>query len=436
MSRLRDAVYCLLALLAIPYWLWGAWRHAKYRQGWSQKLLGNVPEAPRDRVVVWLHAVSLGEVNLLGTLIAALRRERPDVHCYITTTTRTGYESACKRYSDFAQISYFPFDFSWAVRRALRRVRPHAIVLAELEVWPNLIHFATEQGIPVTIANGRLSPRSFRGYRRIRAWLNATFARVDRIGAQTREYAARFEALGARPERVFVTGSLKFDGAESNRANDRTVALQELAGFTAEQTVLLAGSTFPPEEEILVEVYRRVAPDFPELRMVIVPRHPERFAEVAEILAKSGLPWSRRSELLPERPAEGILLVDTIGELGAWWGTADLAYVGGSMGSRGGQNMIEPAAYGAAVSFGPQTTNFRDIVQLMHQADAAVTVQDAEQLEAFVRRGLTDRAWRQEMGQRAAELVRLNQGATQRTVQMLLPLLPAPLSAPAGCQAA
>jgi 3-deoxy-D-manno-octulosonic-acid transferase len=227
---------------------------------------------------------------------------------------------------------------------------------------------------------------------------------------------------------VYVTGSLKYDGAQTDRNNPRTQALRELAGIAQDDLVFLAGSTQDPEEQIAVDIFRRLAPQHPKLRLILVPRHPERFNDVAELLDASRLLWERRSKLASQPPAEPgavgrVLLVDTVGELGAWWGTASIAFVGGSFGSRGGQNMLEPAAYGAAVSFGPNTWNFRDIVAGLRAADAAVVVEDAVALEAFVRRCLDDPAYATAIGTRAQQLVRSQLGATARTVSLLEGLL-------------
>jgi len=254
---------------------------------------------------------------------------------------------------------------------------------------------------------------------------------LDLIAAQNDESADRFRALGAPQDRVHVTGSLKYDGAPTDRNNPRTAALRTLAGFAEDDIVFLAGSSQEPEEQIAVDIFRRLASEHPRLRLVLVPRHPERFEAVANLLDAASLPWCRRSELRHEPPAppgvflpRPILLVDTVGELGAWWGTAQIAFVGGSFGSRGGQNMIEPAAYGAAVSFGPNTWNFRDIVAALVAANAAVVVHDAAALKAFVRRTLEEPAWASALGERAQAFVRSQLGATGRTLTLLETLVP------------
>jgi 3-deoxy-D-manno-octulosonic-acid transferase len=424
MTLLLNIVYLLLLACLSPWLLLAAWRQGKYREGYAAKLLGLVPHRAGPRPCIWLHAVSVGEVNLLQTLLGRLEASYPDWDCVISTTTKTGYELACRKYAP-RMVFYCPLDFSWAVRTALRRIRPDLLVLAELELWPNLMRAAKEHGAKLAIINGRLSERSFRGYRRIRYLLRSTLRCLDLVAAQNDEYAARFRALGVADAVLCVTGSVKFDGAQTNRDNPATQKLAHLAGVDPRDVVFLAGSTQDPEESLAIETYRTWKDTYPELRLILVPRHPARCDELARTLDNSRLSWQRRSRLEADGPLPGarILLVDTVGELGAWWGTAHLAFVGGSLGSRGGQNMIEPAAYGAAVSFGPNTRNFRDIVALMLRHDAARVVHDGQELSAFVGRCLEDRSWANALGQRARELVANQRGATDRTVTLVANLL-------------
>lgn len=420
MAYLLNVVYAVLVVLAAPWLLVGALQKGKYRDGWSQKLLGLVPRRESELPCVWIHAVSLGEVSLIASLVSEIQRRHPHWEIVVSTTTLTGYTLAKTRYADL-QVFYCPLDFSWAARNAVERIRPTILVLAELELWPNLIRQARLAGAKVAIVNGRLSDRSYRGYRRLARWVKPVLREVDLVAAQTEQYAERFAAIGARPDALHVTGSLKFDGAQTDRQNAATMRLRALAGFADSDVVFLAGSTQDPEERLALEAFRRLAPEFPQLRLILVPRHPDRFAEVATLLAASGLPWQKRSRLeaAGADPRVRVLLVDRVGELGAWWGTATIAYVGGSMGSRQGQNMIEPAAYGCAVSFGPKTHNFRDVVAALLAARAAIVVQDGEQLHAFVRRCLEDSAFAEQLGQQAREVVASQLGATRRTVDWL-----------------
>jgi 3-deoxy-D-manno-octulosonic-acid transferase len=420
---LLNLVYVLLILAASPWLLYAAVRKGKYREGFAAKLLGRVPRRTSDKTCIWLHAVSVGEVNLLAPLIREIQRQRPDWECVVSTTTATGMALASKKYAALT-VFYCPLDFSWAVAAAMRRIRPDVLVLAELELWPNLVRTARQFGARVAVINGRLSEHSFRGYRRIRPLAARLLRQIDLVAVQDETYAGRFRDLGALPAAVHVTGSLKYDGAQTDRSNPTTVRLRRLAGFADEDQVLLAGSTQEPEEAVVLEVYRQLRRSWPRLRLVLVPRHPDRFRAVARLLDSSRIPWQRRTELEDQgpSPAARVLLVDVVGELGAWWGTARIAFVGGSLGDRGGQNMIEPAAYGAAVCFGPNTGNFRDVVSSMLAHDAAVVVADAEQLSRFVRRCLEDPDYATVLGDRARSLVLGQLGATRRTFDLLAAL--------------
>lgn len=427
MQYLLDILYVTALVCASPWLLVQSLRTGKYREGFAAKFLGLVPKRTSTRPCIWLHAVSVGEVSLLRPLIAQLAGQYPDYECVLSTTTQSGYRFACARHPELS-VFYSPLDFSWAVRRAMRRIRPELLILAELELWPNLISAAWAHGARVAVVNGRLSDRSFRGYRRIRFLFGRLLRKLDFIAAQTQQYAERFVALGARREAVRVTGSMKFDGCETDRANPRTRRLRELAGIQPVETVLLAGSTQVEEETMAIACFGELSQQFPLLRLVIVPRHPERFDEVADALERSGLTWERRSELNSKshNPQARVLLVNTVGELAAWWGAADIALVGGSFGHRGGQNMIEPAAYGAAVCFGPRTENFRDVVALLLANDAAVVVRDGDEFTDFVRQILNDPTAAQSLGARARAVVTSQLGATDCTVAELAKLLNRP----------
>lgn len=424
MPYLLNLVYLGLIFLAMPWLVYQAIRKGKYREGFAEKLLGRVPRRASEKTCLWLHAVSVGEVNLLASLIDRIAREKPGWECVVSTTTKTGIALARKKYPHLS-VFYCPLDFSWAVRTAVQRIRPSVLVLAELELWPNLVRAAREGGARVAVINGRLSEHSFRGYRRVRPLVARLLARIDLVAAQDETYAGRFRQLGAREESVQVTGSMKYDGAETDRNNPATRRLRELAGLADDDVVFLAGSTQEPEESLALAAYRQLREAHPRLRLILVPRHPDRFPPVARLLDESGLVWQRRTALDHEgpNPDARVLLVDAMGELGAWWGTAQIAFVGGSMGSRGGQNMIEPAAYGAAVCFGPNTRNFRDIVATMLAHDAAVVVHNGEELTAFVRRSLESPGEAAAPGQRARSLVAQQLGATDRTLRLLSALV-------------
>lgn len=429
MPYLLNLVYLLLLVVGSPWLLYGAIKKGKYREGWAAKFLGRVPRREGSRRCVWLHAVSVGEVNLLQTLLTWIEREHPDWECVVSTTTKTGYDLARQKYAP-RTVFYCPLDFTWAVAEALRRVRPDLLILTELELWPNLIGAARRHGVKVAIVNGRLSEKSFHGYRRIK-WLAArSLHSLDLVAVQNEEYAGRFRDLGARAESVHITGSLKFDGANTDRNNPATRRLAALAGIAPGDVVLLAGSTQHPEESLALEAFRTLCIAHPRLRLILVPRHPERFEETAALLDRWGLAWQHRSRLEAEsaNPQARILLVDAVGELGAWWGTAHIAFVGGSLGRRGGQNMLEPAAYGAAVSFGPNTWNFKDIVANMLAARAACVVNNGAELTAFVERCLVEPGYAAALGERAKGLVENQLGAAERSMELLSELVTRSLS--------
>lgn len=417
-----NFVYGLILLACSPILVYRAVKHGKYRRGWREKLWGhvNVPEATGPRF--WFHAVSVGEVNLLGGMIASLREQIPQADIVVSTTTATGYELALRRFPQ-ERVFYSPLDFTWAVRRVIHRVRPDCIVLAELEVWPNWIREARRNSIPVAVVNGRLSLSSFRGYQRIEYLVRPTFARLTLVAAQSDVYAERFRAMGVPPSALHVTGSTKFDDAPLTRHSATIDTYRQLIGANQDLVLWIAGSTQAGEEAIAMNVYRELQKDFPQLRLVCVPRHAERFDSVANEIVQKGFHCRRRSLLsAPQQTwdAETILLIDSIGELRAWWGLADIAFVGGSLGSRGGQNMLEPAGYGAAVCFGPNTQNFRDIVAELLQHQAAAVVSDQESLQAFVRQAIDHPDWARRLGENAQQVIQNHQGATRKTIQLLL----------------
>lgn len=413
--------------MALP---WVAWRKLSGARPvaapWTRFTGGiTAPPQPQPGVPrIWLHGVSVGEVQLLAALAGELRAQAEaagrSIDCVVSSSTTTGLELAAKRFGSDRTFPC-PLDFTWAVDRVLDRVRPDLIVLGELELWPTLLSRAARRGVPVVVANGRMSERSATGYGRVAPLARRMLGLVSTVAARSQADADRFAALGARD--VVVTGSLKFDGVRGDRAAPDVVRLRQLAGFAATDVVFIAGSTQAPEEALALDAFRSFAADHPELRLVIVPRHVERTPEIAALLDASGLRWQLRSRLdgRPPDPASRVLLIDTTGELGWWWGTAAIAFVGGSLdGVRGGQNMLEPAAYAAAVSFGPHTRNFRDEVRRLLDADAAVVVADGPALTAFVRRCLVEPAWAAALGKRASALVAAHRGATATTARLIL----------------
>ena len=431
MRRVFDILYACALIVASPWLLWRAVFRARNRRGWGQKLFGLVQPRTSKNPCVWLHAVSVGEVNLIEPVIDGLRQRRPDLEFVVSTTTETGYDLAKQKYDDHF-VFFCPFDFSWAIKRVLHRLRPEMIVLAELEVWPNLVATAKANEIPVAVVNGRLSESSFKGYQRFRWLLGPTFKNLTSVSASTQCYADRFEQLGTPASCIQVTGSTKFDGVSVDRKNERTRKLVELAGLKPDDFVIVAGSTQPGESLLVAKIYQKLMKEFSNLRLIVVPRHPETCASVQKAIESSGLAVKLRSQMdnvhLETSADVDVVLVDVIGELSAWWGCANAAFVGGSMGGtlgadRGGQNMIEPAAYGVPVSFGPDTRNFSEIVTQLLDADAASVVEDEQSLSDFFRRVINEPAWAMRMGARAQKLVAQHSGASVRSVDQLIGLL-------------
>ncbi len=429
---LLNLIYLLFAVVVAPVLLYRMLRQGKYRDGWAQKFLGRLPIPPGGdgghSQRIWFHAVSVGEVLQLESLLRELERQRPEFEFVISTTTVTGFAVAQTKYPQH-HVCYFPLDFSWAVRTAVQRIQPAAVVLVELELWPNFIREVHRRGIPLLLINGRMSEKSYRGYRRIRPLMKRLLTKFDRLAVQNESYAARLIDLGAPAERVSVCGSIKFDGIAGERNNARTVELRAVFGLVGDAPVFIAGSTHAPEEEIALAAWLTVRKQHPDLRLILIPRHRERFEEVARLVASKGLPLKRRTETeidsdVQKKDIPPVLLLDTLGELSACWGLADIAFVGGSLTRRGGQNMIEPAAYGAAVLFGPNTGNFRDVVEILLAADAARVVNNESELAKAIADCLNDRNTAREQGRRARDVVLSQQGAVAKTVATISRILP------------
>jgi 3-deoxy-D-manno-octulosonic-acid transferase len=421
MPCLLNLIYATLLAACSPLLLYRSLRAGKYREGWGEKFLGRAPYRIGDRPCVWFHAVSVGEVLLLRPILQELARRRPGWEAVISTTTRAGLAMARRSYPDLVTF-YAPLDFSWSARRAVSRIRPTVLALVELELWPNLVQAAKESGARVAIVNGRLSQRSHRGYRKLRGPLGPTLRRIDAVAAQNSEYADRFVDLGVPRSRVRVTGSVKFDGLESDRSNPRTVAIRKALGLSSTELVFVAGSTMEGEEAAALAAYRKARASYPQLRLVLVPRHPERFDQVASWLSSQGERVVRRSESgappTSGTPRQGppVILVDTLGELSTVWGLADVAFVGGSLRpGRGGQNMMEPAAFGAALLFGPHTSNFREAVEQLLRRGGAREVADASELAEALLADLDDPESAAARGAAAREYVLAQDGASGRT---------------------
>ena len=425
MYLLYSALVGLALLLTSPLWLFRMLEHRKYRQGLGERF-GRVPlrlREARRRPTIWVHAVSVGEVVAVSALISELQERSPGYRFVVSTTTATGQKLARERYGA-GNVFYFPLDFAFAVRPYLRALRPVLIIVAETEFWPNFLRLARQSGARVAVVNARISDRSFPRYRRFRLLMEPVLGQVNVFLAQGEEDRRRLVEIGASEKRVRVSGNLKFD-LKAAAETPLVVSLREAANRGHAAPILVCGSTVEGEEPILLEAMAAVREGFPNALMVLAPRHPERFAAVADLIAASGMQCWRRSQWNESQPVGGgIFLLDTIGELASTYALADVAFVGGSLVPKGGHNLLEAAQHGAATVVGPYTDNFRDVVGLFRQAGAVVVAAAAELPQTLINL-LADETRRRGLGARARQILRDNAGATARTINALELLLPA-----------
>lgn len=413
-------------LLSLPYWLFQMALRGKYSKGFWERM-GRVPARlrlpSREEKVIWVHAVSVGEVQAVRGLIDLLNADPSHFRVLVSTTTDTGQALARKRFGE-ENVFYFPMDLGFAIRPYLRALRPGAIVVAETEFWPNFLRCAHASGARTAIVNARISDRSWPRYRRFRRLLRGVLANVDLFLAQTHEDAARLRDIGAGAERVRLAGNLKFDVA-SSAAPPIVEKLRGSLAVHGSGPVLVGGSTVEGEEPLLLKAFENVLVQHSRAVMILAPRHPERFDAVAALMEKMSIRFWRRTWWNGEDLSAGVLLLDTIGELSALYALASVAFVGGSLVPRGGHNIIEPAQHGVAIVTGDHTENFRDIVQLFQSHDA-VRVAGPGELPLVLMELLNNRAERQALGARAAETLRSQAGATARTADQLRRLLAKP----------
>ena len=424
------SLYSVLLLLALvisaPWWLLEMLRHGKYRTGLSERL-GAVPDrlrSDRPADTIWIHAVSVGEVLAISRVVDELKAKLPDWRIVVSTTTDTGQKLARERFGE-NNVFYVPLDLPSAVRAYLQALHPKILVLAESEFWPNLLHRARLSGAAVAVVNARVSDRSLPGYMRVHRLLGRVLQNVELFLAQSDEDARRLVQMGAPTERVHVSGNLKFEVKPPAKPE---IMSRFAAALGREEIgpLLVAGSTLEGEEAMLLETFREVAPQYPGALLVLAPRHPERFEAVASLLASSGLRYQRRSQWDGWKPvAGGVFLLDSIGELARLYEFADLSFIGGSLVLRGGHNVLEAALFGTPILVGPHTENFRDIIEVFRRADA-LRVVTPQSLTATLLELLENDDARRALGRRGFEVIRSQQGATQRTVNALLDLLAEP----------
>lgn len=416
-----------------PRWLYSAALYGLapliWRRVWRESLpthprrqrLGWIPPSPPGERATWLHCASLGEVVAARPLIEALAR--PGEHLVITTMTATGAQRALALAEQLTAAgqgrvshAFLPLDFPGAARRFVARLRPARALFFETELWPNLLAACRRHGVPVAVLNGRLSPRAFRGYRRLRPLMHEALGCVDWLAAKSAADAERFRALGMAAERTSVVGSLKFD----IRPDDAVLeASRRLRSWLGERPVWVAGSTHEGEDERLLDAHARLRRDYPQALLILVPRHPQRFDAVAELCERRGLHTARRSREEAVDAETTVYLGDTLGELMTLYGAGDLAFVGGSLVPVGGHNLLEPAALGVPVLSGPALANFEDVAEVLREAEALVEVADGAALAERLAALFADEPTRHRLGEAGRHVVAANRGALARTLEGL-----------------
>lgn len=428
MFAIYSFLFTLGFLALLPRFLYDALSRGKYVSGFRERM-GDLTPLPAGQPVIWLHCVSVGETQAARPLARKLLQEFPNHRLVISTITLTGQRLAREVFKNTAaKIFYFPFDWAFTANRTINRIKPAAVFLMETEIWPGFIRSCKRRGIPVSIVNGRLSERSFRRYRLVRPFISRVLSMVDLAVMQSPEDAKRIADLGMDPSKIHQAGNLKFDVGTINVSEAATRELQSLLG-ESERPLLVAASTHPPEERILLEAFQRIFEAFERKpRLLIAPRHPERFKDVATLMSATGLSWMRRTQSATNADAD-LILLDTIGELPATYQFAEIVFVGGSIAKTGGHNVLEPAAAGSCIITGAHTFNFGAIIREFVEKDALIQLPPlsegdaAEELAHTFSTLLSNPDRRAELRRNSKSVVQQNIGATERTLELVAPLV-------------
>ena len=426
MYLLYNLALCVYFMACIPLVGYRAWRHGK-PLGRVGDRFGRLPAVvnPHGRPSIWIHAVSVGEVLAAKALVALLKATYPAHRLLVSTTTASGQLVARQLEPAVDATFYAPLDFPPCVAGTLDCVAPELLVLIDTEVWPNLLRACRRRGVRTMIVNGRISDRSYRGYRLVRWIMRRALGGVDRVCVQNELWGRRFVALGLPPDRLTVSGSLKFDAADDTAASGDGDAVLRSFKFAAGRRIFIAASTLRGEEEPVLRVFARARRSFADTLLIIAPRHPERFAEAVAVAAAQGFTVARRSSLDADaEPAADVIVLDSIGELARLFQLATVVFVGGSLVPAGGHNILEPAVFGKAVLFGPHMENFAGVADLFVERNAAWQIHSERELGEAVETLLADSARREALGAAARELVDGNRGARRRTLTAIRALLP------------
>jgi len=421
MRYVLDLLYLFAGLIYSPVIVYRAIRHGRYRTGWAQRF-GRIRRRSPEKKCIWLHAVSVGEVNAAKTIIKELEDRFADFEIVISTTTDTGFARARNLFDQDHQVFYFPFDFSWVMHRAFGNIRPAICLLMELEIWPNFISLAKRLRVPVVVVNGRISDKSYAGYKRIKLFTSKIFGKISLVLAQTDQYAQRFREIGAG--NVIVTSSLKYDTAQITDKVQGADALAAQINIGSER-LWVVGGTGPGEEQIILDVFTQLkqSGQLEDLRLVIVPRKPERFDEVARTIVDAGFEFIRYSSIkntdvmYKERPA--VILGDTMGDLRKFYSLATIIFVGRSLVPMGGSDMMEAAALGKCTIFGPHAFNFRQTVDSLLAGNGAILVNHADELLQTMQKCLLEPDYAREIARNGQDDIKRNQGATTRSIEQI-----------------
>ncbi len=427
MRILIDFVYLLAAAAYSPILIYRAIRYNRYRAGWNQRF-GIINRKHPEKKCIWLHAVSVGEVNAAKTIIEELKNTFLDFEIVISTTTDTGFARATNIFGEKFKVFYFPLDFSFIMLRAFRMIRPSICLLMEQEVWPNFVNFAQLLDVPVVVVNGRISDKAFARYEKLKLISKIIYRKVTLILAQTDQYAQRFITIGTPAEKVIVTGSLKYDTAQTEDKVDGADALAAQLNITDER-LWVAGAPGPGEEKILLDVFTNLTnqQQFKDLRLAIVPRKPERFDEVAQLIKDAGFDFVRFSDIkntdakCPDKTP--VILGDTMGDLRKFYSLSTIIFVGRSLVPMGGSDMMEAAALGKPTIFGPHAFNFRQTVDALLKDEGAIMVKDEQELLQTMQKCLNEPDFAQKIAKNGREVIKKNQGATQKTINQITKFL-------------
>ena len=416
MRLLYTGLFFISLPIIILRLIWRGIRAPAYWQRWSERF-GNSPDLSNQTATIWIHAVSVGEVEACRPLVNALQTEFPEHQILITTMTPTGSERVKLLFADSVSHCYLPYDLPFAIKRFLNKTQPQFGIIMETEIWPNLLFTCEQQNIPLVLANARMSKRSAKGYARLSRFSKTILQSLQLIAAQGQQDRQRFQNLGADIKKIHAIGNLKYEVTLPASLKEQAEAMRNM--WDNNRPVWVAASTHEGEDEIILNASRQIRAKFPDLLLIIVPRHPERFDRVTALTQRAGFKTLRRSEYRPCSSDVQVLVVDTMGELPLFYAASDVAFVGGSLVPHGGHNLLEPAALGRAVITGPHYFNFNEITTQFLDAEAAIQVTDTQSLATTVIKLLENSQQRAQMGEAGLQLIANSQGASTRLVNLI-----------------